>query len=145
MELDPRKSCRYLCEASDGHSRRRAHASRECPAILSISNFKSRFSQFISIHIRHGDFRVYCNDIPEDQCFAPLPVIARRVSEVQQELRERKGIDVTRVIMTSDERDPNWWSEVRNLGWNWIDYAAERTVETHGKWYVIFSSLMMFC
>ncbi|KIK97545.1 hypothetical protein PAXRUDRAFT_824800 [Paxillus rubicundulus Ve08.2h10] len=92
---------------------------------------------FISIHIRHGDFRVYCNDIPEDQCFAPLPVIARRVSEVQQELRERKGIDVTRVIITSDERDPNWWSEVRNFGWTWIDYAAERTVETHGKWYPV--------
>ncbi|KAF9245804.1 hypothetical protein BU15DRAFT_40619 [Melanogaster broomeanus] len=90
---------------------------------------------FISIHLRHGDFQRYCNDLPEDQCFAPLPVIARRVSEVQQELRERKGIDVTRVIMTSDERDPNWWSEVRSLGWTWIDYAAENTAEKYGKWY----------
>ncbi|KAF9225474.1 hypothetical protein BS17DRAFT_879488 [Gyrodon lividus] len=92
---------------------------------------------FISIHVRHGDFRTYCDDLPEDQCFAPLPVIARRVSEVQQELRERKGIDVTRVIMTSDERDPNWWSGVRDLGWTWIDYAAEHTVETYGKWYPV--------
>ncbi|KIJ66268.1 hypothetical protein HYDPIDRAFT_174416 [Hydnomerulius pinastri MD-312] len=92
---------------------------------------------FISIHIRHGDFRNYCNEIPEDQCFAPLPVIARRVSEVQQELRDRKGIDVSHVIMTSDERDPNWWSDVRELGWSYIDYAAERTVEMHGKWYPV--------
>ncbi|KAH7886098.1 hypothetical protein F5I97DRAFT_2025845 [Phlebopus sp. FC_14] len=92
---------------------------------------------FISVHVRHGDFRNYCNDIPEDECFAPLPVLARRVFEVQQELRDRKGIEVSHVLMTSDERDPNWWSEVRKLGWTWIDYAAERTVETHGKWYPV--------
>ena len=38
--------------------------------------------------------------------------------------------------MTSDERDPNWWAEVAKLGWTWVDYAAERTVEKYGKWYV---------
>ena len=93
--------------------------------------------QYISIHVRHGDFRSYCNSIPEDQCFASISVIARRVEEVQQELLDRKGIHVTRVIMTSDERDPNWWAEIAKLGWTWVDYAAERTVEKHGKWYVI--------
>ncbi|KIM70241.1 hypothetical protein SCLCIDRAFT_102054 [Scleroderma citrinum Foug A] len=90
---------------------------------------------YISIHVRHGDFRSYCNSIPEDQCFASISVIARRVEEVQQELLDRKGIHVTRVIMTSDERDPNWWAEIAKLGWTWVDYAAERTVEKHGKWY----------
>ncbi|KAG6334539.1 hypothetical protein ID866_4555 [Astraeus odoratus] len=90
---------------------------------------------YISIHVRHGDFRVYCNDLPEDQCWAPISAIARRVAEVQQELLERKGINVTNVIMTSDERDPNWWAQVRERGWTWVDYAAERTVEKYGRWY----------
>ncbi|KAG2128627.1 uncharacterized protein EDB93DRAFT_1256626 [Suillus bovinus] len=93
---------------------------------------------YISVHIRHGDFSQQCGQIPVDQCFAPLSVIARRVSEVQEELRTHKGIDVTHVIMTSDERDPKWWSEVRALGWTWVDYRAERTEEIYGKWHPVF-------
>ncbi|KAG1885499.1 hypothetical protein F4604DRAFT_1890272 [Suillus subluteus] len=93
---------------------------------------------YISIHIRHGDFRNYCNDLPLDQCFASLPVIARRVAEVQEELRKQKSIEVTQVIMTSDERDPEWWSGVRAMGWTWVDYATERTEEIYGKWYPVF-------
>jgi len=92
---------------------------------------------FISIHMRHGDFKTYCNDIPLDQCYASLPVIARRVAEVQQELLERKGLEVKHVIMTSDEKDPGWWSDVAALGWTWIDYAAENTEELYGKWYPV--------
>ncbi len=36
--------------------------------------------QYIAIHVRHGDFANWCwaAEKPED-CFAPLPVIARRV------------------------------------------------------------------
>ncbi|KIK40127.1 hypothetical protein CY34DRAFT_87868, partial [Suillus luteus UH-Slu-Lm8-n1] len=64
---------------------------------------------YVSIHIRHGDFSEQCEGIPIDQCFASLPVIACRVSEVQNELRTRKGIDATHVLMTSDETDPEWW------------------------------------
>ncbi|KAG1799922.1 uncharacterized protein HD556DRAFT_1345991, partial [Suillus plorans] len=69
---------------------------------------------YISIHIQHGDFGQQCEEFPVDQCFVPLSVIARRVSE----LRTRKGINVIHVIMTSDERDSEWWSEIRALGWN---------------------------
>ncbi|KAG1743338.1 uncharacterized protein EDB91DRAFT_1275488 [Suillus paluster] len=93
---------------------------------------------YISIHIRHGDFGDQCHDIPLDQCFASLSVIARRVSEAQEDLRTRKGIEVTQVIMTSDESDPEWWSKVRALGWTWVDYATERTEEIYGKWYPVF-------
>ncbi|KAG2156623.1 uncharacterized protein EDB93DRAFT_1247329 [Suillus bovinus] len=93
---------------------------------------------YISIHMRHGDFRRYCNGVPLDQCFASLPVIARRVAEVQEELRTQKGTEVTQVIMTSDERDPEWWSGVRAMGWTWIDYASEQTEEIYGKWYPVF-------
>ncbi|KAI6012459.1 hypothetical protein F5J12DRAFT_781406 [Pisolithus orientalis] len=92
---------------------------------------------FISIHMRHGDFRIYCNEFSDDQCFVPLPAVARRVAEVQQELFDKKGINVSHVIMTSDERDPNWWAEVRKYGWTWVDYAAERTVEKYGRWYPV--------
>ncbi|KAG1851013.1 hypothetical protein C8R48DRAFT_811052 [Suillus tomentosus] len=69
--------------------------------------------RYITIHIRHGDFSQQYGEFPEDQCFAPLSVTARRVCEVQEELRTRKGIDATHIIMTSDERDPEWWLEGR--------------------------------
>ncbi|KIK35892.1 hypothetical protein CY34DRAFT_811817 [Suillus luteus UH-Slu-Lm8-n1] len=93
---------------------------------------------YVSIHIRHGDFSEQCEGVPVDQCFASLSVIARRVSEVQDELRTRKGIDAAHVIMTSDESDPEWWADVRVLGWTWVDYAAEQTEEIYGKWYPVF-------
>lgn len=92
---------------------------------------------FISIHMRRGDFRVYCKDVAEADCFPPLSAIADRVAEVQQELFDRKGISVTEVIMTSDERDPSWWAEVRDFGWSHVDFAAEQTVEKYGKWYPV--------
>ncbi|KAG2113802.1 uncharacterized protein F5147DRAFT_650213 [Suillus discolor] len=79
---------------------------------------------YIYIHMRHGDFSQQCEDFPVDQCFAPLFVIARRVSEAQEELRTREGIDATHVIMTSDERDPEWLSE--------------RIEEIYGKWHPVF-------
>jgi hypothetical protein len=96
---------------------------------------------YISIHVRHGDFGDQCRDVhnvPLDQCFASLSIIARRVSEVQEELRTRNGVEVTQVIMTSDELDPEWWSGVRALGWTWVDYATERTAEIYGKWHPVF-------
>jgi hypothetical protein len=61
-----------------------------------------------------------------------MPVIARRVREVQEELRERKGIDVKHVIMTSDESDPAWWAEVKAEGWYVLDYS--RTIRSLGPW-----------
>ncbi|KAG6330421.1 hypothetical protein ID866_8669 [Astraeus odoratus] len=92
---------------------------------------------YISIHVRHGDFKAHCHDMALEECYAPLSVYARRVAEVQEELFEKKGINVTNVIMTSDEGDPEWWAEVRELGWTWVDYAAEQVVEKYGKWYPV--------
>ncbi|KAG6328267.1 hypothetical protein ID866_10822 [Astraeus odoratus] len=98
---------------------------------------------YIAVHVRHGDFKAICGDHPAEECFAPLPVIARRVAEVQEELLDRKGINVTNVIIASDEQDPNWWADVRALGWTWIDYEAEGTVEKYGKWYPVFLDSIM--
>ncbi|KAG1799927.1 uncharacterized protein HD556DRAFT_1305432 [Suillus plorans] len=71
--------------------------------------YRSNFWQYISIHMRHGDFS--------------------QVSEAQEELRTRKGIDATHVIMTSDERDPEWWSDVRALGWTMQRSGQRRSME----------------
>ncbi|THH00918.1 hypothetical protein EW145_g7012 [Phellinidium pouzarii] len=89
---------------------------------------------FISIHVRHGDFGNYCSN---DACFAPLSAFAVRVEEVKRELRERKGVEVERVLMTSDERDAGWWASIREMGWEWVDHGELKTEETYGRWYPV--------
>jgi hypothetical protein len=73
-------------------------------------------------------------EAPIEECFAPLPVIARRVDEVKAELLERKGISVNHVIMTSDEKSADWWRDVKALGWLKLDYSVDR--QTFGTWQV---------
>ncbi|KAJ7282082.1 hypothetical protein C8J57DRAFT_89866 [Mycena rebaudengoi] len=89
---------------------------------------------YISIHVRHGDFKDWC-EAPVDDCFAPLSVIARRVEEVREDLLSRKGISVDHVVVTSDERDSAWWDEVDRRGWVRLDHS--QTAELLGKWYPI--------
>lgn len=59
--------------------------------------------------------------------------------EVQEELLQRQGLDIpmTRVIITSDEKDPAWWEEVRALGWRTLDHEAAGTAEAFGRWYPV--------
>ncbi|KAL4252409.1 hypothetical protein ABKN59_004871 [Abortiporus biennis] len=89
---------------------------------------------YITIHARHGDFQGWCNGLDRDACFAPVSVFAIRVAEIQEELREKKGIDVKHVIMTSDEQDPKWWSQVNEAGWLRIDHDLYHTAEVYGEW-----------
>ena len=91
---------------------------------------------FISMHVRHGDFKSYCSPGSTD-CFASLDIYRNAVDEVRAELRERKGIEVEHVFVTSDETDVNWWQSVRELGWSWVDHEELRTVERYGLWYVL--------
>lgn len=72
----------------------------------------------------------------KNECFAPLSAYATRVEEIRVELREKQGIEIdpSHVIVTSDERDPAWWEQVKAMGWTWIDHEEEKTVETFGKW-----------
>ncbi|KAF9654199.1 hypothetical protein BDM02DRAFT_3182029 [Thelephora ganbajun] len=91
---------------------------------------------YITIHIRHGDFSNWCNGVPLEECFAPIPVIARRVREVQEELSIKyPGMNVKHVIMTSDERDEAWWDLVRAQGWCRIDHSS--TAAQYGRWYPV--------
>ncbi|KAH9891311.1 hypothetical protein C8Q73DRAFT_651429 [Cubamyces lactineus] len=92
---------------------------------------------FIAIHARRGDFLGWCGDVPKEDCFAPLGVFARRVREVQEEIRSRHGVYVHHVIMTGDEKDPLWWDAVEERGWLRIDHAGERTAEQYGNWYPV--------
>lgn len=106
---------------------------------------------FISVHIRHGDFALACqhgadanNTDPLKDCFAPLSVYSEQVEEVKAELREKRGIEVERVLVTSDEKNADWWTEVRSLGWTWLDHKEYQTAEKLGKWYATFASNEQF-
>jgi hypothetical protein len=81
--------------------------------------------------MRHGDFKTWCGE-DVSQCFPSLPVISRRVDEVKAEILQRKGIEVSHVIMTSDEGDPAWWEGVKALGWFGLDHS--NTAELYGPW-----------
>jgi hypothetical protein len=57
------------------------------------------------------------------------------VQSMKKDLLEQKGISVDRVIMTSDEEDPKWWSEVTAQGWLTLDHEKMKTKELMGEWY----------
>ncbi|KAF8202761.1 hypothetical protein K438DRAFT_2102285, partial [Mycena galopus ATCC 62051] len=89
---------------------------------------------YIAVHVRRGDFGMWCSVEVED-CFAPLSAYERRVNEVRAQIVKDTGVNVSRVIITSDETDPAWWAAVHELGWVHPDHS--KTVEEHGPWYPI--------
>ncbi|KAF8204396.1 hypothetical protein K438DRAFT_2015034 [Mycena galopus ATCC 62051] len=92
---------------------------------------------FISVHARRDDFQGWCGEFTNEECFAPLHAIARRVDEVKAEVWQQKGIAVHHVIITSDERDDAWWDDVAELGWWTPDHAKWKTEATYGVWYPV--------
>ncbi|KXN88805.1 hypothetical protein AN958_06674 [Leucoagaricus sp. SymC.cos] len=90
---------------------------------------------YIGIHIRHGDFKNWCGEVPVEDCFASISVINRRVEEVKTEIQESRGLTVNHVIVTSDERDPLWWEQVANQGWYRVDHSG--TADRYGAWYPV--------
>ena len=75
--------------------------------------------------------------MPRADCFAPLAAIARRVREVQDELRARRWVNAATVVVTSDEKDAGWWADVAARGWTRVDHKALGTEEEHGNWYPV--------
>ncbi|RPD59329.1 hypothetical protein L226DRAFT_548405 [Lentinus tigrinus ALCF2SS1-7] len=92
---------------------------------------------YITIHARRGDFEGWCGTVPKADCLPPLSAFARRVRQIQEELRERHGIYASTVIMTSDEKDPLWWDGVRERGWIRVDHDSLGTAREHGNWYPV--------
>ncbi|KAJ7113934.1 hypothetical protein C8R44DRAFT_710359 [Mycena epipterygia] len=92
---------------------------------------------YITVHVRHNDFGEWCGTVPLAECYAPLPVIARRLEEVRAEVALKMGImiAVDRVVVTSDEKDPAWWDAALALGWVRIDHENANTATKHGQWY----------
>ncbi|KAL0572931.1 hypothetical protein V5O48_009044 [Marasmius crinis-equi] len=88
---------------------------------------------YIGIHVRHNDFQDWCFGVELYDCFAKIPVIARRVQEVKDEILTKKGIRIEHVVMTSDERNQTWWKEVADLGWKTPDHSE--TKAKYGDWY----------
>ncbi|KAJ7215207.1 hypothetical protein B0H12DRAFT_1154771 [Mycena haematopus] len=95
----------------------------------------AKIPPYITVHVRRGDFASWCQH-PVDECFAPLSAFARRVDEVKAELLQTKDLSITRVIMTSDEKDSAWWDAVKQYGWYRVDHST--TVATYGGWYPLF-------
>ncbi|KAK7031517.1 hypothetical protein R3P38DRAFT_2924116 [Favolaschia claudopus] len=90
---------------------------------------------YIAVHARRTDFNIWCDGVPESECYIELSAIVRRVEEVKAEIWAKKRILVTRVIITSDESNPSWWDEVRKLGWCWPDHSEAKTAEIYGPWH----------
>ncbi|KAJ3844938.1 hypothetical protein EV361DRAFT_943988 [Lentinula raphanica] len=89
---------------------------------------------YIAIHVRHYDFAYQCK-VPIEECFATIPVIARRVKEVQDQLLQEQGVVVNHVIMTSDEKEEAWWQEVADQNWSIPDHS--KTKELYGHWHPV--------
>ncbi|KZP08693.1 hypothetical protein FIBSPDRAFT_840084 [Athelia psychrophila] len=95
---------------------------------------------FITVHVRRNDFNAWCNGVPQEECFASLDTYEVRVREIQAELEalpELVGQGPFKVIVTSDESDPEWWQQVRKRGWLTIDHSptGEDTESKYGTWY----------
>ena len=88
-------------------------------------------AQYISLHIRRADFAVWCQ-LPVEECFPPLSAYVDAVQAVRDELLETRGLSVEHVIVTSDERDPDWWQEIAAVGWSFPDHS--QTSALYGKW-----------
>ncbi|KAJ7155802.1 hypothetical protein C8R46DRAFT_960044 [Mycena filopes] len=89
---------------------------------------------YIAIHVRHNDFAAWCR-VPKEECFAPLSAIKRRVDEVQAELLDTKGLTVSRVVVTSDEKNASWWEETETYGWVHPNHTLTGAV--YGNWYPV--------
>jgi len=99
---------------------------------------------YIAIHARRAnDFIVYCNGQPKEDCFPSIATYQRRIGEIQEETRERLGIDPQHVVMLSDEEDPAWWESIREVGWYSPDHVAEDTVNKYGRWYPVLIDAVM--
>ncbi|KAF6758039.1 hypothetical protein DFP72DRAFT_808302 [Ephemerocybe angulata] len=89
----------------------------------------------ITIHLRRNDFKDLCPEGKAPPCFIPLSKYQRAVTEIQEKLLETQGISVSRVLVTSDEKDLSFWEEISSFGWSFFNHTAERTVERFSKWH----------
>ncbi|KIM39500.1 hypothetical protein M413DRAFT_446996 [Hebeloma cylindrosporum] len=90
---------------------------------------------FIAVHIRRGDFGRNC-DKGSDKCFIPLATFKKKVDVMISDLLESKNIHIEKVIIMSDEKNLNFWEEVKEIGWVHFNHKEEDTLEKYGEWYL---------
>ncbi|TFK44309.1 hypothetical protein BDQ12DRAFT_620263 [Crucibulum laeve] len=90
--------------------------------------------QFIAIHIRRGDLKDLCSG---EDCYQHLATYVKAVQEVREEILLKHGVNVDKVFVASDERSPEYWSDIKKLGWRNINHTEARTNERYGQWYPI--------
>ncbi|PVG04853.1 hypothetical protein CPB86DRAFT_778166 [Serendipita vermifera] len=85
-------------------------------------------TKYISIHARHGDFLDNCEGRKQQgkACYPPLSTFERLIEEMEEELRNQGKLSWFEgrlpVIVTSDETDEEWWTEVERYGWKRVKY-----------------------
>jgi hypothetical protein len=107
---------------------------------------------FITVHIRRGDFKVSLTEgtpsisrdataglmpgsVPQDRCkagkdcFTPLSSYSEGVSTIRAKLPASISPDSLRVLVTTDETDPEFLSDIKeNLRWSVVDHAELDTL-----------------
>jgi len=81
---------------------------------------------FIAVHMRRGDFKDWCGDMPIDVCFASPSAYRVHVKEVQDELLAKKNIRVQHVVFSSNDNKPSrYWDEVATYGWQRLAFEKD--------------------
>jgi len=97
---------------------------------------ESQIPPFIAVHIRRTDFSLPCpKDKPLSDCYVQLSSVVHRVEQVQNEISAMGLAPVTKVVVTSDEKNGTFWQEIADLGWKFVDHGKEETSKKYNKWY----------
>lgn len=94
--------------------------------------------KMITVHIRRGDFSDMCKDGRKSPCYLPLEAYQTAIEEVRAGILQKHGFNVTRVLVSSNEKDPRFWKTLRErYNWSYLNHTALRTLEDHGgrQWY----------
>ncbi|KAG0043542.1 hypothetical protein BGZ83_011282 [Gryganskiella cystojenkinii] len=105
-------------------------------------NTKSRHSHYLAIHARRGDFAKYCEgNFPGRKMIHCLPSTSQfqdRIQTIQTQLSTSSASPLP-VFVATNERDPKELAQFAELGWQVLDHATMRTVETLG----VFGPMMV--
>ncbi|KAF9057026.1 hypothetical protein BJ165DRAFT_1536223 [Panaeolus papilionaceus] len=91
---------------------------------------------FIAVHARHGDFARMCPDNPSN-CLISLKTFQKNVADVKEQIRFSQKRTNKRIYIYdfTDETDPEFWEQVRELGWKYFDHDAWETISKYNEWY----------
>lgn len=87
---------------------------------------RDELPQFMAIHIRRGDFNEFWKRVTPRQ-------YAHRAWDALKEAASL-GLRPTKIIVTTDEQDPEWLDQLRAYGFMVVDHAAAQTGERLGWW-----------